>query len=72
MTKYSDNQRRSVSLHSRNMTSVNVTLRDIFKKWPPNIVMRNARHKQLKEKFKNCYSCGNEEEYYRFSFKQNP
>jgi len=54
------------------MTSVNVTLRDIFKKWPPNIVMRNARHKQLKEKFKNCYSCGNEEEYYRFSFKQNP
>jgi hypothetical protein len=44
------------------MTTVNVKLRDILKKWPPNIVMRNARHKQFKENFKNCFNCGTEEE----------
>jgi len=48
------------------MTSVNV------KKWPPNFVMRNARHKQSKYNFKNRSNCGNEEEYYRSSFKKNP
>ena len=31
--------------------------------------MRNIRHKKLKENFKNCFNCGNEEEYYGFSFK---
>jgi hypothetical protein len=54
------------------MTSVNVKLRDIFKKWPPNFVTLNARHKQLKENFKNCFNCGDEEEYYGFSIKQKP
>ena len=66
MTKYSDNQQRSVPLHSRNMTSVNVKLRDILKKWPPNFVMRNVRHRQLKENFKNCFDCGNGDQYYGF------